>query len=184
MKRAPSPQLISAAGPACWLAYSAPKSQPEPMIDPTLTNIMLVSPTSRRMPYCAAPPCSDPMFLRDLASIVAMPEERSSSGSGFAQDSITSRDRNVDEERRPALTREQADPAAHPQDELAGDVQPEAGAADTARLGGIEAVELLEHAVALGRGDPFSLVADDVPDGKLSPLYPDADATLAVLDGV
>ncbi len=39
-----------AAGPAATTAFSAPKSQPDPMMEPTEAHIRPMSPTSRRRP--------------------------------------------------------------------------------------------------------------------------------------
>jgi hypothetical protein len=44
-----------AAGPAITEALSAPKSQPDPMIDPTLANNRPIRPMSRRMFVLSAP---------------------------------------------------------------------------------------------------------------------------------
>jgi hypothetical protein len=43
-----------AAGPAIWDAVSAPKSHPEPMIEPTPANSSPSRPTSRRSPRSSA----------------------------------------------------------------------------------------------------------------------------------
>ncbi|GAB1334368.1 hypothetical protein ACE1SV_09580 [Streptomyces sp. E-15] len=50
MATAPITQEMTAAGPATTTAFSAPYSQPEPMIEPTEAHISPISPTSRRRP--------------------------------------------------------------------------------------------------------------------------------------
>src|SRR5947209_9076550 len=132
------------------------------MIDPTLTNIMLVSPTSRRMPR-SPPPWRASAFLPERASIGAMRQERRRRCFGYGL-----RGGNVDVEGRAALTREQPDPSPHAVGELARDVEAEAGPADTAPLVGIETVELLEDPVALGRLDALAVVADGETDRELA----------------
>src|SRR6476659_7037917 len=51
--RPPSAQEMSAAGPAAVDASSAPKSQPEPMIEPTLANSSPTTPTWRLSCVCS-----------------------------------------------------------------------------------------------------------------------------------
>ncbi len=48
MATAPMHHEMTAAGPATITAFLAPKSQPEPMIDPTEAQSSPISPTSRR----------------------------------------------------------------------------------------------------------------------------------------
>src|SRR2546429_164880 len=50
MAIAPITQEIRAAVPAAWAAKSAPKSQPDPMMDPSEVQIRPISPMSRLRP--------------------------------------------------------------------------------------------------------------------------------------
>src|SRR4030095_14112954 len=67
------------------------------------------------------------------------------------------------------------DPAVHPADELAADVEAEPGSADAAVEVGVEAIELLEDAVAVADRDAQALVLDDEAGDALAGLDPDAD---------
>src|SRR5581483_9816671 len=64
------------------------------------------------------------------------------------------------EGRAVAVARVDADPPVHPADELAADVEAEAGAADTAVQMGFETVELLEDPLLLVRRDTVTAVRD------------------------
>src|SRR5215210_840527 len=83
-------------------------------------------------------------------------------------DGPDSRGRELEEERRayPGPGAD-ADPAAHPADELAADVEPEPGAARNLSLMRIRAVELLEDRLLLRKRDPDPLVLDLDADGRL-----------------
>ena len=67
---------------------------------------------------------------------------------------------------RPAPTR--PDPAAHAADDLAADVEAEAGAADAAREVRVEAEELLEDPLVLGGRDAEPAVADGEADAPVT----------------
>jgi len=56
------------------------------------------------------------------------------------------------------------DASAHPLEQPAGDVEAEPGAADALQHLRIEAMELLEHALALGLRDSDSVVGNHEPD--------------------
>src|SRR5262245_34856834 len=62
---------MMAAGPATMAAFIAPKSQPEPMIEPTLANSRPIRPTSRRRLWLfserSATCVSDTAFLSERA---------------------------------------------------------------------------------------------------------------------
>src|SRR5262245_44797051 len=96
-------------------------------------------------------------------------------------------DRDLHEERGPlAVVRVDPDAPVEPVDELAADVEAEAGAADAARHVRIEAVELLEDAPALRRGNAEPAVADRPQHVVVLPPEADVDgpAVGRVLDGV
>ena len=85
--------------------------------------------------------------------------------------SSRSRERQLERERRAAAgLRLDADPAAHPPDELARDVEAEAGAADTAREVRVEPEELLEDPLLLGGRDPETAVAHREADASVDLL--------------
>src|SRR4029079_1678484 len=79
-----------------------------------------------------------------------------------------------------------ADAAAYAAHDLARDVEPEAGAADTAREVRVEAEELLEDPLVLRRGDADAAGAHDAADAAIGRLELELDETAVrgVLDGV
>src|SRR4051795_12408129 len=97
-------------------------------------------------------------------------------------------DRDLDVERRAPAVAVALDPdaAVEAADELAADVEAEAGAADPARHVRIEAVELLEDAPPLGGGDAEPPVGDRPADAALALAQADLDrpAVRRILDGV
>jgi len=66
----PMTHEISAAGPAIVDALSAPKSQPDPMIEPTDVNSSPTTPISRRSRGAPAAAARGPRSVGALASIV------------------------------------------------------------------------------------------------------------------
>src|SRR5204862_2384772 len=96
-------------------------------------------------------------------------------------------ERQLEGERRPdAGGRGDPDPAAHVLDELAADVEPEAGSADALLHERVDAVELLEDPLLLLPGDPEALVAHGEPRVAVVGVDPDLDvaAVRRVLRGV
>jgi hypothetical protein len=60
------------APPADVAAVNAPSSQPDPMIDPSETNIKAIKPTLRRNPGWA----SDAALRTDASAMITVPFER------------------------------------------------------------------------------------------------------------
>src|SRR5215207_2924345 len=95
--------------------------------------------------------------------------------------------RQVDDERRPLpFPRADRDPALHPPDELAADVQAQPGSADAPGLLGIDAVNLAEDPLLLAVRDPETLVPHCDPQAAVARLELDlhTPALGRVLDGV
>src|SRR5689334_13466434 len=100
---------------------------------------------------------------------------------------VVARRRDLDiEDRSLAVVRLDPDPPADPPDELAGDVEAEARAADAAGHVRVEAVELLEDPVALRGWDAEAGVGDGEPHRALRGRDAEADvaARRRVLDRV
>src|SRR4029079_11582894 len=101
--------------------------------------------------------------------------------------SSPSGERQLDRERGGSPTvGDDPDPAVHALDELAADVEAEAGAPDAAREVGVEPEELLEDARLLPGRDPEALVLDADPGAvsRLAQQDPHAAAVRRVLDRV
>src|SRR6266542_4376721 len=91
-----------------------------------------------------------------------------------------------DEGRATCSARLDPDATAHALEQLAADVQAEAGAADAAGQIGVEAIELLEDAAMLGGWNAQALVADREPQARPIDLdlHYHAAAVRRVLDRV
>src|SRR5581483_3540637 len=85
-------------------------------------------------------------------------------------------DRELQQERRSrAAVRIDPDSSVHARHELAGDVEPEPGAADAAGQVRVEAKELLEDPVLLGGRDAEALIGHAEPDASPAPGDLDLD---------
>src|SRR6266536_3945517 len=85
-------------------------------------------------------------------------------------------DRKLDRERRAlALARLEPDATVHPSDQLARDVEAEARAADAARELRVEAVELLEDPLLLGRRHAEPTIANLEADHRVAPAHDHVD---------
>ena len=62
---------MMAAGPAAWEALSAPKSQPDPMIEPTLAKSSPTTPTWRLSCGCDSVDCSV-VVMSGVTSLVSL----------------------------------------------------------------------------------------------------------------